>query len=270
MGLDWKAGVREWLISLGLRPSNYLDHLNAIDPCGICIILASLLLQLIPLPRLLEVYSFIAYAHDYLSAFAHDSQSAYAHDSPSAKDFHDQKRMRIKDFDLGLLRRPDYDALKHGELDSDSESDNDMDVDTSNDDECGSENIPGQSSTVVDVMDVDEDVGVNALVSLQSKHALKVRSLNMKAIVLLLPFLGWTPIVCLHLYHAMNPGILTLMENLKVFCLIPALDLTTKEKLCFLLVKLVLLPSNREKFLDFLLPIITTLALSLQNYRNSL
>ncbi|KAJ7932275.1 hypothetical protein B0H13DRAFT_1857109 [Mycena leptocephala] len=71
--------------------------------------------------------------------------------------------MRIKDFDLGLLRRPDYDALKHGELDSDSESDDDIDVDANNDDECSSEDLPGQSLTVVDVMDVDEDVGVNAV-----------------------------------------------------------------------------------------------------------
>ena len=70
--------------------------------------------------------------------------------------------MRIKDFNLGLLRRPDYDVLKHGELDSDSESDDDIDVDTNND-ECSSEDLPGQSLTVVDVMDVDEDVGVNAI-----------------------------------------------------------------------------------------------------------
>jgi hypothetical protein len=71
--------------------------------------------------------------------------------------------MRIKDFNLGLLRWPDYDVLKRGELDSDSESDDDIDVDTNNDDECSSEDLPGQSLTVVDVMDVDEDIGVNAV-----------------------------------------------------------------------------------------------------------
>jgi hypothetical protein len=57
--------------------------------------------------------------------------------------------MRIKDFNLGLLRQPDYDILKHGELDSDSESDDDIDADTNNDDECSSEDLPSQSLTVV-------------------------------------------------------------------------------------------------------------------------
>jgi hypothetical protein len=96
------------------------------------------------------------------SAISAESLGTFICGSCSGKtSMKDQKRMRIKDFDLGLLRRPDYDALKHGELDSDSESDNNMDVDTSNDDECGSEDLLGQSSTVVDVMDVDEDVGVN-------------------------------------------------------------------------------------------------------------
>ncbi|KAJ7873195.1 hypothetical protein B0H13DRAFT_1895056 [Mycena leptocephala] len=71
--------------------------------------------------------------------------------------------MRSKDFNLGLLRRPDYDVLKHGELDSNSESDDDIDVDMNNNDECSSEDLLGQSLTVVDVMDFDEDVGVNAV-----------------------------------------------------------------------------------------------------------
>ncbi|KAJ6574269.1 hypothetical protein B0H19DRAFT_1371411 [Mycena capillaripes] len=31
MGLDWKAGIQEWLIGLGLRPSNGFDHLHALD-----------------------------------------------------------------------------------------------------------------------------------------------------------------------------------------------------------------------------------------------
>ncbi|KAJ7933310.1 hypothetical protein B0H13DRAFT_2650540 [Mycena leptocephala] len=31
MGLDWKTGVREWLIGLGLPPSNVFDHLYALD-----------------------------------------------------------------------------------------------------------------------------------------------------------------------------------------------------------------------------------------------
>ncbi|KAJ7907937.1 hypothetical protein B0H13DRAFT_2331915 [Mycena leptocephala] len=134
--------------------------------------------------------------------------------------------MRIKDFDLGLLRRPDYDALKHGELDSDSESD--MDVDTSNDDECGSEDIPGQSSTVVDVMDVDEDVGVNAFGQPSGQACIEGEELEDESNSAAAP-LPWLDPNCVpHLYHAMNPGILTLMENLKVFCLIPmTLDLTT-------------------------------------------
>ncbi|KAJ7846162.1 hypothetical protein B0H13DRAFT_1907949 [Mycena leptocephala] len=106
------------------------------------------------------------------------------------------KPMRIKDFDLGLLRRPDYGALKHGELDSDSESDDDMDVDTSNDDECGSEDIPGQSSTVVDVMDVDEDVGVNVFGQPSEKACIEGRAVLSGVVDLpsdLTPFGNATP-----------------------------------------------------------------------------
>ncbi|KAJ7898042.1 hypothetical protein B0H13DRAFT_2275794, partial [Mycena leptocephala] len=32
MTLDWKTGVREWLIGLGLPPSNVFDHLYELDP----------------------------------------------------------------------------------------------------------------------------------------------------------------------------------------------------------------------------------------------
>lgn len=38
MGLDWKAGVQEWLIGLGVRPSNGFDHLYALD-LGVCSVL---------------------------------------------------------------------------------------------------------------------------------------------------------------------------------------------------------------------------------------
>ncbi|KAJ7806218.1 hypothetical protein B0H13DRAFT_1929725 [Mycena leptocephala] len=31
-GLGWKTGVREWLIGLGLPPSNVFDHLYALYP----------------------------------------------------------------------------------------------------------------------------------------------------------------------------------------------------------------------------------------------
>jgi hypothetical protein len=33
-GLGWKTGVREWLIGLGLPPSNVVDHLYASYPRG--------------------------------------------------------------------------------------------------------------------------------------------------------------------------------------------------------------------------------------------
>ncbi|KAJ6487430.1 hypothetical protein C8R47DRAFT_513094, partial [Mycena vitilis] len=32
LGLDWKAGVREWMIGLGLPPPIGFDHVHAIDP----------------------------------------------------------------------------------------------------------------------------------------------------------------------------------------------------------------------------------------------
>ena len=34
MALDWKTGVREWLIGLGLPPSIFFDHLYALVPRG--------------------------------------------------------------------------------------------------------------------------------------------------------------------------------------------------------------------------------------------
>jgi hypothetical protein len=37
MALDWKTGVREWLIGLGLPPSNVFDHLYTLDPRGMLV-----------------------------------------------------------------------------------------------------------------------------------------------------------------------------------------------------------------------------------------
>ncbi|KAJ7606559.1 hypothetical protein DFH06DRAFT_1251020, partial [Mycena polygramma] len=39
LGLDWKAGVREWMIGLGLPPPIGFDHVHAIDPLGACSLL---------------------------------------------------------------------------------------------------------------------------------------------------------------------------------------------------------------------------------------
>ncbi|KAJ7930041.1 hypothetical protein B0H13DRAFT_2264335, partial [Mycena leptocephala] len=96
MGLDWKAGVREWLISLGLRPSNYLDYLNAIDPCdmhhpGLSFATSHTVTSAAGESvcahdtRSMCVHGQSAYAHEsqFQSAYAHDSRSAYAHDFQS-------------------------------------------------------------------------------------------------------------------------------------------------------------------------------------------
>ncbi|KAJ7863232.1 hypothetical protein B0H13DRAFT_1899745 [Mycena leptocephala] len=66
---------------------------------------------------------------DFQSSLSADTLATFVCGSCSARTLvKDQKRLRIKDFDLSLLRRPDYDAQESNDLD-DMESDAGMDID---------------------------------------------------------------------------------------------------------------------------------------------
>ncbi|KAJ6561946.1 hypothetical protein B0H19DRAFT_1375222 [Mycena capillaripes] len=116
MGLDWKAGVQEWLISQGLRPQNGFEHLHAVPPvspslsssspavgspsgvgsslhdsrCTIPIVSGTTYVQsgvhppddpdAAPLPH---SGAQPAYAHGTHPAYVHGSTSVYVHDGPS-------------------------------------------------------------------------------------------------------------------------------------------------------------------------------------------
>ncbi|KAJ7913095.1 hypothetical protein B0H13DRAFT_1874161 [Mycena leptocephala] len=66
---------------------------------------------------------------DFQSSISADTLATFVCGSCSARTWvKDQKRLRIKDFDLSLLRRPNYDAQESNDLD-DMESDAGMDID---------------------------------------------------------------------------------------------------------------------------------------------
>ncbi|KAJ6496604.1 hypothetical protein C8R47DRAFT_1114766 [Mycena vitilis] len=77
LGLDWKAGVREWLIGLGLNPATYLSYLSAAAPCSSAIA-----------PTTSRVASTVDHAmNGPINAPSQDSPSclhAYAHRGPAS------------------------------------------------------------------------------------------------------------------------------------------------------------------------------------------